>query len=104
RRANRPRRITDRNHSPSPGGPGAATTVPFLFGFDVPCTPDPDPTVGSDCTLTTSVNTLYPGAIVGGKRAIWQMGRGRIDDAGPDGNPDTTADNTVFLDQGVFVP
>jgi hypothetical protein len=28
----------------------------------------------------------------------------RVDDAGPDGNPDTTADNTVFAVQGVFVP
>jgi hypothetical protein len=100
-RASLPVRITDKNNTP---GPSAASTVPFVFGFDVPCTPDPDPTVGSDCTLTTSVNTLYPGAIVGGKRAIWQMGRGRLDDAGPDGNPDTTADNTVFATQGVFVP
>jgi Tol biopolymer transport system component len=104
-RAELPVRITDKNNTPSSGGPGAATTEPFLFGFDVPCTATPaDATVGSDCTLTTTINTLYPGAIVGGKRAIWQMGRGRIDDSGPDGNPDTTADNTVFLDQGVFVP
>jgi hypothetical protein len=104
-RAELPVRITDKNNAPSPGGPGAATTVPFPFGFDIPCTATPaDATVGSDCTITTTVNTLYPGAIVAGKRAIWQMGRGRIDDSGPDGNPDTTADNTVFLDQGVFVP
>jgi WD40 repeat protein len=104
-RAELPVRITDKNNSPAPGGTGAGTTVPFQFGFDVPCTATPaDSTVGSDCTISTSADTLYPGAIVGGKRAIWQMGRGRIDDAGPDGNPDTTADNTVFLDQGVFVP
>jgi serine O-acetyltransferase len=37
-------------------------------------------------------------------RTIWQGGRARVDDAGPDGNPDTTADNTVFAVQGVFVP
>jgi hypothetical protein len=28
----------------------------------------------------------------------------RVDDAGPDGNPDTTADNSPFVVQGVFVP
>jgi TolB protein len=104
-RAELPVRITDKNNTPSPGGPGAATTEPFLFGYDIPCTATPaDATVGSDCTLATTVNTLYPGAIIAGKRAIWQMGRGRIDDSGPDGNPDTTADNTVFAAQGVFVP
>jgi hypothetical protein len=104
-RAELPIRITDKNNTPSPGGPGAATTEPFLFGVDVPCTATPaDATVGSDCALSTTADTLYPGAIVAGKRAIWQMGRGRIDDSGPDGNPDTTADNTVFLAQGVFVP
>ena len=103
-RANLPVRITDKSNTPAPGGPGAATTVPFLFGFDVPCTPDPDETVGSDCTLATTADTLYPGAILEGRRAIWQMGRGRLDDAGPDGDPDTTADNTVFAVQGVFVP
>jgi Tol biopolymer transport system component len=100
-----PVRITDMNSTPSPGGAGAATTVPFAFGFDVPCAATPaDATVGSDCTLTTTANTLYPGAIVKGKRAIWQLGRGRLDDSGPDGNPDTTGDNTVFAVQGVFVP
>jgi Tol biopolymer transport system component len=104
-RASLPVQITDRDNGPSPGGAGAATTVPFEFGFDVPCTPTPtDATVGSDCTIATTADTLYPGAITEGQRAIWQMGRGRIDDAGPDGNPDTTADNTVFATQGVFVP
>jgi Tol biopolymer transport system component len=103
-RANLPVRITDRNNTPSPGGPGAATTVPFLFGFDLPCTPTADSTIGSDCAIATSADTLYPGAIVEGKRAIWQMGQGRLDDAGPDGDPTTTADNTVFAVQGVFVP
>ena len=39
-----PLRITDRNNTPSPGGPGAGTTAPFAFGFDVPCTPDNDVT------------------------------------------------------------
>jgi WD40 repeat protein len=103
-RANLPVQITDKNNTPSPGGPGAATTVPFTFGFDLPCAPTSDSTIGSDCAITTSVDTLYPGAVVDGNRAIWQMGPGRIDDAGPDGNPDTTDDNTPFLDQGVFVP
>jgi hypothetical protein len=45
-----------------------------------------------------------PGMVKANLRTIWQVGRVRVDDAGPDGNPDTSADNTVFAVQGVFVP
>jgi hypothetical protein len=103
-RAALPVRITDKDNTPSPGGPGAATTVPFQYGFDIPCTPDPATDTGSDCSISTTANTLVPGTIKESLRTIWQIGRVRVDDAGPDGNPDTTADNTVFAVQGVFVP
>jgi hypothetical protein len=99
-----PVRITDKNNNPAPGGPGAATTQPFEFGFNVPCTASDDPQVGSDCALSTTADSLAPGTILEGRRAIWQIGRARVDDAGLDGNPDTTSDNTVFAVQGVFVP
>jgi hypothetical protein len=100
-RAAMPVRITDKNNTPSPA---AATSVPFEYGFDVPCSPDPDPGLGSDCSISTTADTLVPGTIQAGLRTIWQIGRVRVDDAGADGNPDTTADNTVFAVQGVFVP
>jgi Tol biopolymer transport system component len=103
-RASLPLRITDKDNTPSPGGPGAGTTVAFLYGFDIPCTPDPAANLGSDCAISTSADTLVPGTIKEGLRAIWQIGRVRVDDAGPDGNPDTSADNTVFAVQGVFIP
>jgi hypothetical protein len=103
-RAALPLRITDKDNTPSPGGPGAATTVPFQYGFDIPCTPDPAPDTGSDCSISTTADTLVPGTIKESLRTIWQVGRVRVDDAGPDGNPDTAADNTVFAVQGVFVP
>jgi hypothetical protein len=103
-RAALPVRITDKNNTPAPGGPGAATSVPFQYGFDIPCTPDPATNIGSDCSISTTADTLVPGTIAAGLRTIWQIGRVRVDDAGPDGNPDTTADNTVFAVQGIFVP
>jgi hypothetical protein len=103
-RASLPLRITDRNNTPSPGGLGAGTTIPFQYGFDIPCTPDPATNIGSDCSISTTANTLVPGTVTESLRTIWQIGRVRVDDAGPDGNPDTTADNTVFAVQGVFVP
>jgi hypothetical protein len=103
-RASLPLRITDKDNTPSPGGPGAGTTVPFQYGFDIPCTPDPDPKIGSDCSISTTADTLVPGTIKESLRTIWQIGRVRVDDAGPDGNPDTAADNTVFAVQGIFIP
>jgi hypothetical protein len=103
-RASLPLRITDKDNTPSPGGPGAATTVPFQFGFTIPCAPDPDPLVGSDCSLATSADTLVPGTIKESRRTVWQVGRARVDDGGADGDGSTTADNTVFAVQGVFVP
>jgi hypothetical protein len=103
-RASLPLRITDKDNTPSPGGPGAASTTPFQYGFDIPCTLDPAAGVGSDCSLSTTADTLVPGTIKESLRTVWQIGRVRVDDAGPDGNPDTTADNTVFVTQGVFVP
>ncbi len=60
-RATMPVRITDKLNTPHPGGPGAATTQPFLYGFTIPCAADPGPTTGSDCALTTSMNALAPG-------------------------------------------
>jgi Tol biopolymer transport system component len=103
-RVSLPVRITDKNNNPAPGGPGAATTQPFQFGFNVPCTASADSQVGSDCALSTTADSLVPGAILERRRAIWQIGRARVDDAGPDGDPDTATDNTVFAVQGVFIP
>ena len=103
-RASLPLRITDKDNTPAPGGPGAGTTTPFQFGFTVPCVADPDPLIGSDCSLATTADTLVPGTIKEGRRTIWQLGRVRIDDGGADSDGSTTDDNTVFAAQGVFVP
>jgi hypothetical protein len=103
-RANLPIRITDRDNLPPVGGPGPGTTRPFAFGFDIPCTADPAPLVGSDCSLSTTVDTLVPGAIKETRRTIWQMGQVRVFDGGADGDGSTAGDNTVFAAQGVFIP
>jgi WD40 repeat protein len=103
-RAELPLRITDRDNTPSPVPHGAGTTRPFQYGFDVPCVADPDPRIGSDCSITTTADTLVPGTIKEGLRTVWQIGRARVDDGGADGDPSTTGDNTVFAVQGVFIP
>jgi TolB protein len=96
--------VTDKNNVTSGGSIGAGTTQGFPYGFDLPCTANADSQIGSDCAITTTADTLVPGTILEGKRSIWEIASARLDDAGPDGNPDTTADNTAFATQGVFVP
>jgi hypothetical protein len=46
----------------------------------------------------------HAGAIKEASRAIWQLGEINVYDGGSDGIGSTTADNTLFLTQGVFVP
>ena len=53
---------------------GTAATVPLLaLTTNVPCTATVDTTVGSNCSLTTNLNSILPGAIVTGKRASWVL-------------------------------
>ena len=46
------------------------------------CTATADTTVGSTCAITTTADTLVPGAITAGKRAIWQLGDLQVYDGG----------------------
>jgi hypothetical protein len=93
-------RITDKDSN----GPLAATTVDTPFGLAVPCVPVSSAQFGSTCSLTTTAETVVPGAIKEGKRAVWGIGPVQVYDGGPDGDASTTADNTLFLTEGVFVP
>jgi hypothetical protein len=97
-------RITDRWNGLCPGcpQPGTATDVPF--GFAVPCATTPSASTGSACSLTTTANAVAPGAAREGKRSVWQLGRFEIYDGGPDGDADTPTGNTLFAEQGLFVP
>jgi Tol biopolymer transport system component len=93
-------RITDRD-LPF-GAAGTATDLPF--GFNIGCAATMDPTIGSSCSLSTTADTLIPGAIKEGRRATWDVGQVVVFDGGSDGMGSTEADNTPFERQGVFVP
>jgi 6-phosphogluconolactonase len=96
-------RITDQNNTPNPGpGPGTVSDTHFPFAF--PCTATSDTTVGSTCSVSTSANAVVPNSVVGGQRAIWQLGQVQVFDGGADGVASTTGDNTLYMDQGIFVP
>jgi hypothetical protein len=98
---------TDRYNGGS--GTNPATTQDFddqfrlPFRMTVPCSSTSDDTIGSLCALSTTVNSITPGAARGGARADWQLGQIHVWDSGDDGNPATDG-NTLFMDEGIFVP
>jgi hypothetical protein len=92
-------RIIDRDNGPSEVG----VTQAIPLSYTVPCTGTTDTTVGSDCSLVTTANTVVPGTVKGNKRTIWNMGKIDVFDGGSDGVA-TTDPNTLFLTQGVWVP
>jgi Tol biopolymer transport system component len=94
-------RITDKYNG---WGGGSATAQDLSYRFTVPCVATTDTTIGSTCAVTTTADTLVPGTIREGKRAIWELGSLQVFDGGADGLASTTADNTLFESQGIFVP
>jgi TolB protein len=103
-RARVPLQITDKDNTPHPGGPGAATTVEIPLELVVSCTPVADPQEGSACAATTTADALAPGTVKEERRSIWQLGRVEVYDGGPDGDAHTPAGDTLFATQGIFVP
>jgi hypothetical protein len=97
-------RITDKDNSASGGTPGPGTVSDTGFPVTVPCAATADTSIGSTCSVTTSANTLTPNAVVSGNRAVWEMGQVRVYDGGADGVASTVGDNTLFMDEGVFIP
>jgi hypothetical protein len=95
-------RLTERVSTP--GGDEPQTTQDFPFRVPVSCAATADATVGSTCSLTTTANTIMPGAVAGSKRSIWALDRIQVYDAGPDGDVSTAGDNALFETQGLFVP
>ena len=92
-------RLTDRTGSG--GDPATATDV--RFPVTTSCVPTVEATIGATCSLTTTLDTLIPGAVVEKQRTIMQLGQIRVVDGGPDGDT-ATEPNAVFLTQGLFVP
>jgi hypothetical protein len=100
-------RITDRYNSAEPATQpfnDPATSSDVSFPVTVPCATTPsDATIGSTCSGTTTANAVSPGAVLAGVRTIWQTGQARVFDGGSDGLA-STAGNTLYLDQGIWVP
>jgi hypothetical protein len=96
-------RITDRDNTPYPGGSGPATVTDAGFPVTIPCGATADTSVGSTCAVDTTADAILPNTVKEGRRAVWQVGQVHVFDGGPDGVASTPG-NTLFMDQGVFVP
>ncbi len=90
--------ITDRNNGPAEVGVGSVD-----FPVTVPCTTTVSTTVGSTCAVNTSADAVQPGAVRETRRSNWEMAQVKVFDGGADGLA-STAPNTLFAVQGVFVP
>jgi hypothetical protein len=97
-----PLRITDRWNGPSLNQAGTASDLPLSFA--VPCSATADTTIGSTCSITTTADSIAPGAIREGRRSNMELGQVQVYDGGSDGDGDTTGDNTLFMTQGLFAP
>ena len=94
-------RMTDRLNGASRREKGTMQDYPF--SFPIPCAPTTDTTVGSTCSVATSADTLVPGLVIEGKRAIWAAKQVEVEDGGADGLWYTPG-NTTFLREGIFIP
>jgi hypothetical protein len=99
-----PIQVTDRLNSPYPAGRTPATAEQFELSFAVPCAATVDTTIGASCDLVTTAETIIPGSVTEGARAIWATGEIEVRDGGDDSDGETQADNDAFLRQGIFVP
>ena len=97
-------RLTDKDNLDGAGTPGVGTRADTPFVVNLGCAPTADTSIGSTCSIDTTADALYPGAIVENMRAVWQLDQIQVFDGGADGNPRTVADNYMFAVQGVFVP
>jgi hypothetical protein len=99
-------RITDHRNGSGGNQAGTPVDIPFfVWGFTTfPCGATADTTIGSTCSTTTSANALWPGAIFAGARIIAQkVSPLEVYDGGPDGNANTS-ENSLFMEEGVFIP
>src|SRR4051812_22101695 len=94
-------RISD--HYNGPGLNEAATVVDIPFPVGATCANTAATNIGGLCTANTTANAVVPGAVKDAQRAVVEVGQITIADGGADGVT-STADNTTFEIQGIFIP
>jgi hypothetical protein len=94
-------RISD--HYNGPGLNEAATVVDIPFPVNGTCVNTALTSVGGTCSVATTANTVVPGSVKDTQRGIIEIQQLQINDGGADGLV-STAGNTLFEVQGIFIP
>jgi hypothetical protein len=94
-------RVTDRLSGASGSDPATLTDVPLRVA--IPCAAT-STSAGGTCSIATTADAVIPGAVPEGRRSVWGLAQAEVLDGGSDGVASTSADNSLFADQGVFVP
>jgi len=94
-------RISD--HYNGPTLTDAATVVDIPFPVNGTCAATTSTSIGGTCTTNTTANAVVVGSVKDAQRAVVEISQLQIFDGGADGNV-TTADNTLFMVQGIFIP
>jgi Tol biopolymer transport system component len=94
-------RISDLLNGASP--PQSATVTDTTFSTPVDCVSTPDPSLGSDCTASTSANAVLPGSVREGEQAVLAIFRVRLLDSGSNATRGD-GDDRDFAMQGYYVP
>jgi hypothetical protein len=103
-------RLTDKANGTF--GNAVATAMDVPLGIPIDCVATSDLAIGSDCNVTTTADSLYPGLVREQSRAVWELGTVEVYDSGPNGTglesgcPPACGDGDeqVFMHQGLFVP
>jgi hypothetical protein len=95
-------RISD--HYNGPGLNEAATVTDIPFPVNSTCANTADTAVGGACSVSTTANAVVPGSVKDLQRAVVEIQQLQVNDGGTDGQVSTTADNTLFEVQGIFIP
>jgi hypothetical protein len=85
----------------------SATVVDLPFPVTGTCAATPtDGTIGGTCSVTTTADAVVPtagGVVKEGKKATVEVGQILVNDGGTDGLA-STAGNTVYARQGIYIP
>jgi hypothetical protein len=95
-------RISD--HYNGPGLNEAATVVDIPFPVNGQCAATAATNIGGQCDVHTTANAVVPGSVKDTQRGVIEVQQLQIFDGGTDGQAGSTADNTLFEVQGIFIP
>jgi hypothetical protein len=96
-------RISDHYNGPALNEAATVQDIPFPVTATCANTGG-SATTGGTCSTNTTANAVLAGSVKDTQRAVVEIQQLQINDGGTDGSVATTADNTLFEVQGIFIP